>query len=91
MAPFASFIYQGYGSFSGYDAAGQPTGAVGAHDMDLGLSYSRDLYHDERYGSELSAGVTGKWIREELAQASASAYARIGDCSFHPASNGGNS
>ena len=80
----ASFTYQGYGSFSGYDAAGQPTGAVGAHDMDLGLSYSRDLYHDERYGSELSAGVTGKWIREELAQASASAYATDWGLLFSP-------
>jgi hypothetical protein len=71
----ASFTYQGYGSFSGYDASGQPTASVGANDMDLGISYSRDLYKDERYGSELSAGVTGKWIREQLDQASANAYA----------------
>ena len=71
----ASFTYQGYGSFSGYDASGQPTGSVGANDMDLGFSYSCDLYKDERYGSELSAGVTGKWIREQLDQASATAFA----------------
>ena len=71
----ASFTYQSYGSFSGYDASGQPTGSVGANDMDLGFSYSRDLYKDERYGSELSAGVTGKWIREQLDQVSATAYA----------------
>jgi hypothetical protein len=43
--------------------------------MDLGLSYSRDLYRDERYGTELSAGVTGKWIEERLDTVSAVSYA----------------
>ena len=71
----AASPYQGYGSFSGYDAAGSPTGSVGASDMNLGLSYSRDLFYDERYGTELSAGVTGKWIREDLAEASATSFA----------------
>jgi hypothetical protein len=71
----ASFTYLGYGSLQGYDATGQPGGSVGASDMDLGLSYSRDLYHDERYGTELSAGVTGKWIQERLATVSATACA----------------
>jgi len=71
----ASFTYMGYGSLQGYDAVEQPTGNVGANDMDLGLSYSRDLYHDERYGTELSAGVTGKWIREQLDTVSATAFA----------------
>jgi hypothetical protein len=71
----ASFTYLGYGSLAGYDASGQPTGSVGASDMDLGLSYSRDLYADERYGTELAAGVTGKWIKEQLDQVSAVAYA----------------
>ena len=65
----------GYGSLQGFDAAAQPTGNVGASDMDLGFSYSRDLYHDERYGAELSAGVTGKWIREQLDTVSATAFA----------------
>jgi len=71
----ASFTYLGYGSLQGYDASGQPTSGVGANDMDLGLSYSHDLYHDERYGTELSAGVTGKWIQERLDTVSATAYA----------------
>jgi hypothetical protein len=71
----ASFSYLGYGSLEGYDATGQPTGSVGASDMDFGLSYSRDLFLEERYGTELSAGVTGKWIQEKLASVGASAYA----------------
>ena len=71
----ASFTYQGYGSIQGYDAVAQQTGSVGASDMALGLSYSRDLYHDERYGTELSAGLTGKWIDERLAGVNATAFA----------------
>jgi hypothetical protein len=71
----ASIDYLGYGSLPGTDAVGQPTGSVGANDMALGLSWSRDLYYDERYGTELSAGVTGKWIKEQLDQTSATAYA----------------
>jgi hypothetical protein len=71
----ASINYLSYGTLPGTDAVGQPTGGVSANDMALGLSYSRDLYKDERYGAELSAGVTGKWIRERLDLASATAYA----------------
>ena len=71
----ASVNYLSYGTLPGTDAVGQPTGSVGANDMDLSFSFSRDLYLDERYGAELSAGVTGKWIREQLDQASATAYA----------------
>jgi hypothetical protein len=70
-----SFTYLGYGTFQGYDASGQPTGSVGANDMDLGLSYSRYLYHDERYGTELAAGVTGKWIQERLDTVKATTFA----------------
>jgi hypothetical protein len=70
-----SATYLNYGSIPGFDAYAQPTGSVGASDLALGLSYSRYLYHDERYGTELSAGATGKWIQERLAQVSASAYA----------------
>jgi len=75
-----SLTYLGYGSLQGYDASGQPGGSVGASDMDFGLSYSRDLYRDERYGTELSAGVTGKWIQERLDAVSATSYA--GDFGF---------
>lgn len=71
----ASFTYLGYGSLQGYDGSGQPTGSVGASDMDVGLSYSHDLFLDERYGTELSAGVTGKWIQERLATVRATSYA----------------
>jgi len=70
-----SFSYLGYGGLPGYDAAAQPTGGVNASDMDLGLSYSHDLYRDERYGTQLSAGLTGKWIQERLDTVSASSYA----------------
>jgi hypothetical protein len=71
----ASVTYLGYGTVQGYDAYAQPTGSVGANDMDLGLSYSRDFYHDERYGTQLSAGVTGKWIQERLDTVKATTYA----------------
>ena len=40
----ASVNYLSYGTLPGTDAVGQPTGSVGANDMDLGFSYSRDLY-----------------------------------------------
>ena len=70
-----SLAYVGYGSFDGRDAVAQPTGSVGDSDLDLGLSYSRDLYRDDRYGTELAAGVTGKWIQERLDTAQATAYA----------------
>jgi hypothetical protein len=67
--------YLNFGSIPGTDAVGQSLGSVGASDMDLGLSYSRDLYHDERYGTELSVGATGKWIQERLDSTKATAYA----------------
>jgi hypothetical protein len=67
--------YLNYGSMPGTDAVGQSLGSVGASDMDLGLSYSRDFYHDERYGTELSVGATGKWIQERLDTTNAAAYA----------------
>ena len=70
----ASATYLGYGSLQSYDATGQPGGSVGASDMALGLSWSHDLFRDERYGTELSAGVTGKWIQERLDTVSATAY-----------------
>ena len=58
--------------------------------MDLGLSYSRDLYKDERYGAELSAGVTGKWIQERPRYGKRHGLTReIWDFSFRRASNGG--
>jgi len=67
--------YLNFGSIPGTDAVGQSLGSVAASDMDFGLSYSRDLYHDERYGTELAVGATGKWIQERLAGTKATAYA----------------
>ena len=70
-----SFTYLNYGTLTGYDAVGQPTGNVNASDLDLGLSYGHHLYFDERYGTALSAGFTGKLIQEHLDTASAKAFA----------------
>ncbi len=71
----ASLNYLSFGSFPGYDATGQPTSEVRASDMSLGLSYGADLYKEERFGTQLAAGVTGKWIHERLDTVSASAFA----------------
>ena len=70
-----SFSYLNVGTFQGYDAAGQPTGQVGANDAVLGLSYGKVLFHNSRLGSEVAVGATGKWIQERLDTVSARAYA----------------
>jgi hypothetical protein len=69
-----SISYFNVGKFQGFDASGQPTTDVGANDMAVGFSYAHALYHDRRYGADLSAGVTGRWVRERLDTESASAY-----------------
>jgi len=79
-----SFTYLNVGTFQGYDAVGQPTGAVGANDAAFALSYGLPLYRDPRYGTQLSAGLTGKWIQERLDTVSARAYAADGGLLFEP-------
>jgi hypothetical protein len=71
----ASITYLKVGAFPGYDATGQPIQDVSAADTAFGLSYGRALYEDERYGTQLSVGGTGKWIRERLDTVSAQAFA----------------
>jgi hypothetical protein len=80
----ASLNYLNIGGFPGYDAVGQPRSDVAASDMNFGVSYARPLYKEERYGTELSVGLTGKWIRETLDQVSASAYAADLGVLFNP-------
>ena len=70
-----SLNYFNVGKFQGYDASGQPTTQVGADDVAAGLSYARSIFHDRRYGADLSAGITGHWIEERLDTVSATAYA----------------
>jgi hypothetical protein len=71
----ASFTYLNVGKFQGYDATGQPIGEVGANDTAIGLSYAHYLYHDRRFGADLSAGATGRWIQERLDTVSAATFA----------------
>ncbi len=70
-----SFTYFNVGKFQGYDAMGQPTQEVGAHDASVALSYARSLYHERRYGADVSVGATGRWIQERLDTVGATAYA----------------
>ncbi len=70
-----SLTYLNIGKFDSFDASGQPTGQVGAHDAAFAFSYARPLFKNRRMESQLSIGVTGKWIQEELDTVSAQAYA----------------
>jgi hypothetical protein len=63
------------GKFQGYDAVGQPTGDISASDLAVAGSYAKPLHHDRRLGSYLTAGLTGKYIRETLDTVSATAMA----------------
>jgi hypothetical protein len=66
-----SFTYLNVGKFPGYDASGAPIGDVGANDASATLSYARSLYHDRHFGTDLSAGLTGRWLQERLDTVSA--------------------
>lgn len=70
-----SFTYLTVGKFQGYDAAGQPTGQVGANDAALGLSYAYPIYAEKRYGTLLAGGTSLKGIQERLDTVTAKAYA----------------
>jgi tetratricopeptide (TPR) repeat protein len=80
----ASVSYLSYGSFPGYDAVGQTMPDVSANDMSLGFSYAHNILFDDRYGMQLAAGGTVKWIRERLDTVSASAMAADGGVLFAP-------
>ncbi|MFA5975339.1 MAG: PorV/PorQ family protein [Elusimicrobiota bacterium] len=71
----ASATFLNVSKFDGYDAAGQPTNAVGASDTSLSLGYARPLWKNRRMGSELLIGASAKYIQEKLASVTASAYA----------------
>jgi len=79
-----SFTYLNVGQFQGFDAAGQPTGNVGANDMALAFSYARPLWQNRRLDSSLSAGVSGKWIQENLDAVTGRAYAFDGGLLYTP-------
>ena len=79
-----SMTYLGVGTFQGYDAVGTPTSQVGANDASIGLTYARNLYRDNRLGTRLSAGVTGKWIQERLDTVSARTNAADAGLVFAP-------
>jgi tetratricopeptide (TPR) repeat protein len=70
-----SFTYLNVGKFDSFDAAGQPTGQVGANDAALGFSYALPVVRNRRMSSQLSAGFTGKYIQEKLDTVTAHAYA----------------
>lgn len=65
----------GVEKFQGYDATGQATHAVGAQDLSMGVSYGYAFRKDARMESLMALGVTGKWIRETLAEVSAQSFA----------------
>jgi len=79
-----SFTYLNVGKFDAFDASGQPTGTVGASDAALAFSYARPILKDRRMGSQLSAGVTGKWIQERLDTIVAHAYAMDAGLLYSP-------
>ena len=79
-----SLTYLNVGQFQGYDAAGLPAGTVGANDVALAFSYARPLWQNRRLASSLSAGVSGKWIQENLDTVTGRAYAFDGGLLFTP-------
>lgn len=70
-----SFTHLGVKKFDAYDASGQPKGKVGAGDTAFGFSYAYPFLKNKRYGSELSAGMTGKFIQQKLDSVTANGYA----------------
>jgi len=61
-----SFTYLNVGKFDAFDASGQPNGQVGANDAALAFSYALPVIRHRRMDSQLSIGVTGKYIQETL-------------------------
>jgi hypothetical protein len=84
-----SFTYFNTGKFDSFDAAGEPTGQVGASDAALGFSYAQALFKNRRMGSQLSVGGTGKYIQESLDGVSAHAYAVDAGLLYCPGKNFG--
>lgn len=58
-----------------YDAVGQPRSDVNASSTALGVSFARSFFVNRRMGSEMTAGITGKWIQEQLDTSRAHAFA----------------
>lgn len=63
------------GSFESYDANGARRGTVDASDTALALSYGHLLDLPWSRAPEVSVGVGGKWIREQLGRFSAQGFA----------------
>jgi hypothetical protein len=84
-----SVTYLNVGKFDSFDAAGAPSGQVGAHDAALAFSYARPLLKNRRMDSQLSVGVTGKYIQEKLDTVTAQAYAMDAGLLYAPGKNFG--
>jgi len=69
MSGAASITYLNYGQIQGYDAAGNPTGDLSAYDLAAGVSVGFAI--SDRW----SAGITGKFIRQQLDSFNGSAVA----------------
>lgn len=65
----AGFVYFGYGSFKGYDAAGYETGSYSSGDFALSFFYARPLQDN------LHVGAAIKFIRSSIESYSSSALA----------------
>lgn len=70
-----SLTRQTMGTIDSYDANGASRGTVAAADMAAALSYSRLLSLTAAHAPEVRLGVTGRYIQEKLAYASASTFA----------------
>lgn len=70
-----SLTRQTMGTIDSYDANGARRGSVAAVDMAAALSYSRVLNLTAARAPEVRLGVTGRYIQEKLAYASASTFA----------------
>jgi long-subunit fatty acid transport protein len=55
-----SIQYQDYGTFDKYNGIGENTGTFGASDFAIGFTYSK------RINTEISLGITGKFIVENI-------------------------
>jgi len=82
-----SFTYLTVGKFDSFDATGQPAGDVGASDAAMGFSYALPVVRNRRMDSQLSVGVTGKYIQERLDTVTAHACAGDAGLFYAPGRN----
>jgi len=73
-----SIQYLGTGDIAGTDAAGNSIGNFSSHYAAYNLSYGRT------FSTQLSLGLTAKWINAQIADVSANAYAVDFGSLYHP-------